>query len=76
MPDGLQIDGAYIQAVGFNRDTIRVYYSLPNGATSAVFGWGDVMRNTTVSNISIRVAGYNREGHKFVTNVDIDLLAN
>ena len=76
MPDGLQIDGANIEAVGFNGDTIREYYSLPKGSTSAVFGWGDVMRNTTVSNIHIRVAGYNRAGHKFVTNVDIDLLTN
>jgi hypothetical protein len=58
MPDGLQIDGAYIQAGGFNGDTIREYYSLPKGSTSAVFGWGDVMRNTTVSQIHIRVAGY------------------
>lgn len=76
MPDGLQIDGAYIQAVGFNGDTIREYYSLPKGSTSAVFGWGDVMRNTTVSQIHIRVAGYNRTGHQFVTVVYIDLLSN
>jgi len=76
MPDGLQIDGAYIQAVGFNGDTIREYYSLPKGATSAVFGWGDVMRNTTVSQIRIRVAGYNRAGQKFVTVVYIDLESN
>jgi hypothetical protein len=76
MPDGLQIDGAYIQAGGFNGDTIREYYSLPKGSTSAVFGWGDVMRNTTVSQIHIRVAGYNRAGQKFVTVVYVDLLSN
>lgn len=71
VPDGLQVYKADMSLSDLN-----AFYEFPKEATSAVFGWGDVMRNTTVHQIHIRVAGYNRAGQQFVTVVYIDLLSN
>jgi hypothetical protein len=72
VPDGLQISDVYFAASSTN-GRINEQYILPKGATSAVFGWGDIFKNTTVPGVYIRIEAHDRNGIKHVTGISVKL---
>lgn len=76
VPADHQIDHVYMNAWGSNGVYVRQDYSVPLGATSAVFGWGETLNGGAVSNVHLRITAYSESGHKFVTVANIHVPAN
>jgi hypothetical protein len=71
VPAQLQIDRVYMSVWGSNGVYIRQDYSVPLGATSGIFGWGETLSGGTVSSVYLRITAYSESGHKFVTTANI-----
>ena len=81
VPANLQIGGVQMRAWGTKPDGtpgtyIRQDYSVPLGSTVGTFGWGSTVDNTSVKGVSLRIAAFSQSGHKFVSQIDIDVPVN
>ena len=76
VPPQFQVTHVYMSTWASNGIYTRQDYSVPLGATSAVFGWGDSLSSGTVSSIYLRITAYSESGHKFVTTANIRVPSN
>jgi hypothetical protein len=76
VPADLQIARVDMTTWAGNAVSIQQDYSVPLGATSAIFGWGATLSSGTVSRVYLRIDGYSKAGHKFVTTANIQVPPN
>jgi hypothetical protein len=76
VPGQLQINHVLMNTMTQSGIYIRQDYSVPPGARSAVFGWGNTLSNGTVSSVYLRITAYSEFGYKFVTTARISVPQN